>query len=120
MDKDILDYCELEAIETETEESEAIVARVIDCRQKIELFIVSTTTGGVFLPQLFHMSLCHLQLHHKIRHRLPLLHHQNPDFQNLYCRSLKVMSRIGLRFGIHLSLQYMTITIYPRWTSLII
>ena len=35
MDKDILDCCELEAIETEIQESEAIVARVIDCRQKL-------------------------------------------------------------------------------------
>ena len=60
MDKDILDCCELEALEIEMEESEAIIARVIDCRQKIELFIASITTGGVFLPQLFHMSLCHL------------------------------------------------------------
>lgn len=31
MDKDILDHCELEAIETEIEESESIVAKVIDC-----------------------------------------------------------------------------------------
>ena len=40
----------MEAIETEIEESEAIVARVIDCRQKIELFITSTTTGGAVPP----------------------------------------------------------------------
>ena len=52
MDKDILDCCKLEAIETEIEESEAIVARprVINCRQKIELFIASTTTGGGVPP----------------------------------------------------------------------
>ena len=45
MDNDILDCCELQAIETEIEESEAIVAKMIDCRQKIELFIASTPTG---------------------------------------------------------------------------
>ena len=50
MDKDILDYCELEAIETEIEESEAIVAKVIDFRQKIELFVALTPTGGGVPP----------------------------------------------------------------------
>ena len=45
MDNDILDCCELQAIETEIEESEAIVAKMINCRQKIELFIASTPTG---------------------------------------------------------------------------
>ena len=31
MDKDILECCELEVIETKIDESEAIVAKVIDC-----------------------------------------------------------------------------------------
>ena len=50
MDKDILNCCELEAIETDIEESEAIVAKGINCRQKIELFIALTPTGGCVPP----------------------------------------------------------------------
>ena len=44
MDKEILDRCELEAIDNEIDESEAIVARVINCRRAIELFVNSTVT----------------------------------------------------------------------------
>ena len=52
MDKDILDRCELEAIEHEIEESEAVVAKVINCRRAIELFVVSTTTSGGVPPSI--------------------------------------------------------------------
>ena len=84
MDKDILDCCELEAIETEIEESEAIVARVIDCRQKIELFIASKTTGGGVPPTVSHVPLSPSTASHD-PHRLSPLYHQNSDFRNLYC-----------------------------------
>ena len=52
MDKEILDCCELETIDNEIEESEAIVARVINCRRAIELFINSTTTSEGVPPSI--------------------------------------------------------------------
>lgn len=36
MDKDILSRCEIEAIDAEIEESEAVVAKIINCKQQIE------------------------------------------------------------------------------------
>ena len=36
MDKDILNQCKLDLIDAEIEESEAVVARIIDCKQQIE------------------------------------------------------------------------------------
>ena len=42
MDKDILQHCEVDAIETEIEESENVIARIINCNQRIES-IVSLT-----------------------------------------------------------------------------
>ena len=36
MDKDILNRCEIKAIDTEIEESEAIVAKIINCKQQIK------------------------------------------------------------------------------------
>ena len=36
MDKDILSQCELDSIDAEIEESEAVVARIINCKQQME------------------------------------------------------------------------------------
>ena len=36
MDKDILSRCKIEAIDAEIEESEAVVAKIINCKQQIE------------------------------------------------------------------------------------
>ena len=102
MDKDILNCCELEAIETEIEESEAIVAKVIDCRQKIELFVASTPTGGGFPPS----TVSSVSLpppttsHDPPPVPLSLYLHQNLDFSNLYCLSSRVMSRTGPCLGL--------------------
>ena len=52
MDGDILECCELEAIDHELEESEAIVAKIINCRRAIELFVVSSTISGGVPPSI--------------------------------------------------------------------
>ena len=36
MDKNILSYCGMDSIDAEIEESETVVARIIDCKQQIE------------------------------------------------------------------------------------
>ena len=52
MDRDILERCELEAIDHELEESEAIAAKIINCRRAIELFVVSSTISGGVPPSI--------------------------------------------------------------------
>lgn len=49
MDKDILNHCEVDAIETKIEESKTIIARIINCTQQIDKTIASLT--------LFHLPL---------------------------------------------------------------
>jgi len=48
MDKEILACCELDVIATELEESEAVSAKIISCRQKIEekLTVVTPVTNN--------------------------------------------------------------------------
>ena len=50
MDKDILQHCEVDAIETEIEESDNVIARIINCNQRIESIVslissIPTSTG---------------------------------------------------------------------------
>ena len=46
MDKYILSHCEVDVIETEIEESETIIARIINCTQRIDQTVVSLTSGA--------------------------------------------------------------------------
>ena len=48
MDKDILSRCEIEAIDTETEESEAVVAKIINCKQRIKEVTTSRVSEATF------------------------------------------------------------------------
>ena len=50
MDKDILQHSEVDAIETEIEELENVIARIINCNQQIECIVsltssIPTSTG---------------------------------------------------------------------------
>lgn len=47
MDKDILSQCELDSIDAKIEESEAVVARIINCKQQIEKATRVPTTSDL-------------------------------------------------------------------------
>ena len=49
MDKDILSRCEIEAIDTEIEESEAVVAKIINCKQRIKEVTTSRVSEAASL-----------------------------------------------------------------------
>ena len=110
MDKEILTRCELDAIVNELEESEAVTAKIISCKQKIEekLTVVTPATSTPVSPML-HASLPPLLL-------LPW---QNLDCLDCNFPDLGVMSRIGQHSGTLSNRLSMRIQNYRRWISLI-
>ena len=93
MDKDILSRCELDAIADELEESEAITAKIITCKQKIDEFmpVVIPVTSTPPSP-LAHASLP------------PPATVVKPRLPRLQLQSLRETLRIGQHFGILSSL----------------
>ena len=51
MDRDILDRCEVDAIETEIDESELVIAKIINCTQQIDMAVISVNSRAAVASQ---------------------------------------------------------------------
>ena len=51
MDRDILNHCEVDAIETEIDESELVIAKIINCNQQIDKAVASSPSSAAVPSQ---------------------------------------------------------------------
>ena len=108
MDKDILSHCEVDVIETEIEESETIIARIINCTQQIDQTVVSLTSGTTVSSASSTSS------------TISAVSHTKPWLPELACPNSKAMFSTGRHSGTHFSQQCTTTMRSPRLTRLTI
>ena len=110
MDKEILACCELNVIATELEELEAVTAKIISGKQKIEKLTDVTPVTSTPASPMVHASLPSPSSVTVINH----------NFLDCSFRDLEVMLRIGQPSGTPLNHLFTGIWNCQRWTSLTI